>query len=87
MPERVWCSHGICDVGMYKYMHCHVSVCSLIRLWPQQKKGNSPAVDVCVCVRVPYLVKKWNDRLPPVKLELLVNVVLQALTHTTLLVC
>lgn len=41
----------------------------------------------CACVCVPYLVKMWNSRLPPVKLELLVNVVLQALTHAALLVC
>lgn len=41
----------------------------------------------CECVRGAYLVKMWNSRLPPVKLELLVNVVLQALTHTALLVC
>lgn len=34
-----------------------------------------------------YLFEMRNGSLPPVKLELLVNVVLQALTHAALLVC
>lgn len=64
-------------------MHSHVFKCEIL-------------LEVCVCVFgvsvcvwycVPYLLKMRNVRLPPVKLKLLVNVVLQALTHAALLVC
>lgn len=64
-------------------MHCHVFMCLLIYFWPQSKLE----MLLDVCVHVPYLFKMRNERLPPVKLELLVNVVLQALTHAALLVC
>lgn len=74
---------GICDGGMHKYMHSHVFMCLVIHVWPQMK--SEMLLDVCV--HVPYLFKMLNGGLPPVNLELLVNVVLQALTHTTLLVC
>lgn len=39
-----------------------------------------------VRVHAAYLFKMRKGRLPPVKLELLVNVVLQTLTHAALLV-
>lgn len=40
---------------------------------------------MCVCVCL-YLFEMWNVGLPPVNLKLLVDVVLQALTHAPLLV-
>lgn len=79
----MWCSRGICGGGMHKYMHSHVFMCLLIHLRPCVKLE----MLLDMRVHVSYLFKMWNGRLPPVKLELLVYVVLQALTHAALLVC
>ena len=83
MLGRVWCSEGISDGGMHIYTHFHVFICLVIYLCPQIKLE----MFLDVCVHVAYLIKMLKGSLPPVKLELLVNVVLQALTHTALLVC
>lgn len=48
--------------------------------------GNCKRSWMCKRVRASYLFKMRNGGLPPAKLELLVNVVLQALTHAALLV-
>lgn len=49
--------------------------------------GLTMKMDQDVRVRESYLFEMRDSSLPPVKLELLVNVVLQALTHAALLVC
>ena len=85
----VWCSRAICDGGVRTKICIPMCSCvdwfiSVLRHKKENWKCSSMCECVCPCAS--YLFKMRNVRLPPVKLKLLVNVVLQALTHAALLV-